>query len=704
MNASQDMTAGRDRGRDLDGAVLDALFADSPHPVYVLDTELRLVGFNDAAGHFRHLPPTGALGMPLRQWAPGLHHEQVEAMLREVLTTGEPRSDFEVEHRPVPDAAPGAGLPHTVLSLAAFRLRDSVRGVKGLALSVMDATERYRAQVRLEVLRQASARIGTTLDIVHTAQELADVCVPDLADTVVIDVLDAVLRGDVPPLESLGHDLLLRCAGYSSVRPTNGHRPIEVGSVLEPGLSSRYKQVLTERRPVLLGGPDGHEEAETHGRSNALVPEQDAHSRMAVPLAARGGILGLARFYRQRTAVPFTEDDLRLADELTRHTALCLDNARLYTRERSVARILQLSLRPVHVPGHSAVETAHSYLPSSTSGDWFDIIPLSGARVGLVVGEPPTRGIRAAVTMGGLRAAIGALATLDLPPEELLERVHDLVSRLDAEESRHPDETLDSRRAGTSCLYAVYDPVSHRCTLASAGHPPPAVARPGEPVTFADMPIGPPLGRGAPRYHSVRVELPVGTLVMLCNPVLLRDASPDSQEQLARLGEALRPEDRPLPDIVKTILSDLARPHPTGDGVLLLARTLGLGSDRVASWSLPNKPEAVGQARSRTEERLDHWGLAELAFTATLVVSELVTNAVRYSEGPIRLRLVRDHTALIIEVTDDSSTAPQLRHAEDDDEHGRGLSITSQLTEHWGTRREHRGKTIWAELAQHAAA
>ncbi|MFI9390093.1 SpoIIE family protein phosphatase [Streptomyces bauhiniae] len=671
--------------------MLDALFADSPHPLYVLDGTLRLVGFNDAAGDFAALPPAGALGQPLRHWAAGLHQEPVEALLREVLATGEPRRDVEVAAGATPDA------PDRVLALSAFRLRDAEGGLPGVALSVADATERHRAQVRLSVLREASARIGTSLDTVRTAQELADIGVPDLADTIVVDVLDAVLRGDVPTAESLGHDLLLRCAGYRSVRAANGHRAVEVGCVMEPGLTSQYKEVLTEGRPVLI---TEHDTAPA-GHSGQEVAQADgAHSKMAVPLAARGGVLGLARFYRGRGTAPFSEDDLRLATELTRHTALCLDNARLYTRERSVARILQLSLRPAHVPGHSAVATAHSYRPSSTSGDWFDIIPLSGARVAMVVGEPPTRGIRAAVTMGGLRAAIGALASLDLPPEELLERLHDLVGRLDAEESRHPDESLDSLRAGTSCLYAVYDPLARRCTVASAGHPPPAVARPGEPVTFAQVPVGPALGRGVPRYRAGHFDVPAGTLLVLCDPVLLRDASPDSGDQLTRLSRALQPPDRPLPDICDALLHDLAPHHPAADGVLLVARTLTLGADKVASWSLPNEPQTVSLARERTDERLGHWHLADLAFTATLVVSELVTNAVRYSEGPIRLRLVRDQ-ALIIEVTDDSSTAPQLRQAEDDDEHGRGLTITSQLTERWGTRREHRGKTIWAELAFH---
>ncbi|MYV38493.1 PAS domain-containing protein, partial [Streptomyces sp. SID1328] len=276
--------------------MLDALFADSPHPLYVLDGTLRLMGFNEAAGDFAVLPLGGALGQPLRHWAAGLHQEPVEAMLHEVLATGEPRRDLEVAGGATPDA------PDRVLALSAFRLRDADGGLPGVALSVVDATERHRAQVRLSMLREANARIGTSLDTVRTAQELADIGVPDLADTIVVDVLDAVLRGDVPAVESLGRDLLLRSAGFRSVRAADGHRAEEVGSVMEPGLTSQYEEVLTGGRPVLItehdtvpAGHGGQEVAQANG----------AYSRMAVPLAARGGVLGLARFYRDRGTAPF---------------------------------------------------------------------------------------------------------------------------------------------------------------------------------------------------------------------------------------------------------------------------------------------------------------------------------------------------------------------------------------------------------------
>ncbi|MEJ8667555.1 GAF domain-containing protein [Streptomyces sp. MS1.AVA.1] len=140
-------------------------------------------------------------------------------------------------------------------------------------------------------------------------------------------------------------------------------------------------------------------------RARALR-EAGVHSMMVVPLSARGVVLGLVCFYRAQCPDAYEDDDLALAVQLAARTAVCLDNARLYSRDHSAGQLLQFSLRPPEIPAHTAVETAHSYLPSGPSGDWFDVLP------------------RAAAVMGEIRAAIGALAALDLEPDELLERLH----------------------------------------------------------------------------------------------------------------------------------------------------------------------------------------------------------------------------------------------------------------------------------------
>ncbi|MPY63112.1 ATP-binding protein, partial [Streptomyces spongiae] len=146
----------------------------------------------------------------------------------------------------------------------------------------------------------------------------------------------------------------------------------------------------------------------------------------------------------------------------------------------------------------------------------------------------------------------------------------------------------------------------------------------------------------------------------------------------------------------QTMVDALVPDRPYDDVVLLLARTRRLAADRVAYWDLPADPALVAEARKTTTRQLGDWGLEHLAFTTELVVSELVTNAIRHATGPIRLRLILDRT-LICEVFDGGPTAPHLRHPRTTDEGGRGLFLIAQFTQSWGTRFLPEGKVIWAE-------
>lgn len=450
--------------------------------------------------------------------------------------------------------------------------------------------------------------------------------------------------------------------------------------------SAQYRQTLADLRPRMICRLDAENEwlAEESQRLRQLLAA-GVHSLMVVPLFVRGAVLGVASFYRMQNPIPYEDDDLALAVRLNARVALCLDNARLRTRETSAARILQLGLRPPEVPVQAAVETAHSYLPSGSAGDWFDVIPLSGARVALVAGDTAGRSTHAAAVMGELRAAISALADLDLAPDELLERLHGLVTRLGGELRGFAEAGTDDLPMRATCLVVFYDPVSRRCTISTAGHPSPVIAYPDGTMEVVDLPQGPPVGQGLAQYSAVQRELPEGSILVLYNTALL-EASPHPtvRERLDRLREELRTEGRTLQAACDAILAVLTGQLPRHDAVLLLGRTRVLDSNHVASWSLTNAPEAVAEARRRATDQLAAWGLQELGFTTQLVVSELVTNAVRYAAGPIEVR-IRD-SVLICEVADESSTAPQLRRADDADEGGRGLYITAQVTQRWGYR------------------
>ncbi|MFD0327934.1 SpoIIE family protein phosphatase [Streptacidiphilus monticola] len=333
------------------------------------------------------------------------------------------------------------------------------------------------------------------------------------------------------------------------------------------------------------------------------------------------------------------------------------------------------------------MELAHVYLPAGAGGGWFDVIPLSGARVALVAGDTLGDTAGAHVGTGELRAVIEALSDLDLPPDEVLERVHDL--------------TADSDLAGAAtCLYVEYDPVTRICAAAGAGHPPPLLVHRDGTVETLDVVTGPPLGKGLAQYRSTARVLPEGAVLALRNEALRPDGvAGDDQEVLQeRVRGALAAGPEGLQRACEAVAEALTPRQPAHDAYLLLARTQVLGPDRTRTWTLPHEPEVVGRARRLATRQAEEWGVgADVVDNTALIVSELVTNAVRYAQGPIQVRLIHADSSLTCEVTDGSNTAPHLRRALDTDESGRGLFITAQLSQRWGVRHAGRGKTIWAE-------
>jgi serine phosphatase RsbU (regulator of sigma subunit)/anti-sigma regulatory factor (Ser/Thr protein kinase) len=419
---------------------------------------------------------------------------------------------------------------------------------------------------------------------------------------------------------------------------------------------------------------------------------------MVVPIHARGAVLGMAMFMRTADSLPFEEDDLLLAEELVSWAALSLDNARQYARERAAALALQRHLLPHRATGGSAADVAWRYLPADShhgvGGDWFDVIPLSGARVALVVGDIVGHGINAAATMGRLRTAVEALADMDMPPDELLAHLDDLVVRL-AEKDAAPEESATATMAAT-CLYAVYDPTTRCCTMARAGHPPPAIIDPHGHVTFPDLPSGAPLGLGLVPFESVTLRLPEGSVLALYTDGLIEDRDQDIDIGMGRLAAALARPGLPLEGLCSSAVDTLPAKAPSDDVTLLLARTRVLGPSQVASWPLPDDPAVVSRARALAARQLNQWGLEHLVESTELIVSELVTNAIRYGNGTVGLRLIR-HELLTCEVSDAGNSHPRLCRPRTTDENGRGLLLVSRLSHRWGTRYTPNGKLIWAE-------
>lgn len=688
-------------GWDMSRPVLEQMVTRSPIGIAIVDTDLRCVWSNPALEQFGSAPAPQRLGLRFAEIQPGLDAEAIEAQMRRVLETGEPIVEYE--HVGRVRSAPHRETAHTM----SFTRIDDDRGhPMGVYYTVVDITERHRARQRLALLDRAGEYIGRSLDIRRTAQELADVAVPALADYVTVDLLESVLRGAEPTAQ-----VPLRRAGQQSVNEGVPEAVVEVGEVAAYRPGSPPLRALASGTPWREGRLDplaAEWATDIPGGRQATFLELGLHSVMIVPLRARGVTLGVTTFFRRHRQEPFDEDDLNLAEDLVSRAAVCVDNARRYTREREAALVLQRSLLPHRLPEQDAVEVTACYRPADEltglGGDWYDLIPLSGARVALVVGEVPGHGIGAAAAMGRLRTAVRTLAALELPPEEVLGHLDDLVARAAREEGTDPaaaaesGEDADSAQAvGSGCVYVVYDPVDGQCAMAAAGHPAPAVILPDGTVAFVDLPQGPALGVGGPPFESVELALAAGsTLALHTDGLLARGEEWTADTGRDRLREAL---ERPAPSLdlrCRAVVDALSPDRPHDDVALLMARTRLLGPEQVADWDVPVDPSLVAEARKTASRQLTEWGLEEFAFTTELIVSELVTNAIRHAVGPVRLRLIRERS-LVCEVFDSGATAPHLRHPRTTDEGGRGLLLVSQFAQRWGTRFAPEGKIIWAE-------
>ncbi|WP_327391608.1 MULTISPECIES: SpoIIE family protein phosphatase [unclassified Streptomyces] len=678
-------------------ALWDLTLTQLPMPVAVYDREARLVAANEVMTRVMGRPEEDMRGLTLWEIEPSPPFDTYDRLQRQVLRTGE--MVFHEDH----GQAPGEPRPHA-WSMFIAPLKDEAGTVQGLSVVVFDTTEQYWARRRLAVLNDASLRIGSTLDVTRTAEELAEVAVTGLADFVTVDLLESVALGDEPEPVPRDEPVTVRRTAQRSVLEGCPESVVASGGTTFYPVGTPPARTLITGRGTrhMPGDPRLREWLESSPARAESVAKYMIHSVMMVPLRARGVTLGLVHFLRHRTTESFSKDDLVLAEEIVARAAVSVDNARRYTRERRTALALQRSLLPERPPGLAGMEVAYRYLPAGSGadigGDWFDVIPLSGARVALVVGDVVGHGVHASATMARLRTAVRTLADIDLAPDELLTQLDDLVIRLDREEGPEVRKQAEeaSGEVGATCVYVVYDPVSRRCSMARAGHPPPALVTPDGSVRFLDLPAGPPLGLGGVPFEAAEVELEEDSLLALYTDGLVEATNRDMEAGLALLRQALSNPADGLEETCDQVLRTVLPGRPADDIVLMLARTAALDAGNVRTWQLAQRPESVAEARKAAGEQMASWGLAEAAFTTELIVSELVTNAIRYAEAPLELRLIRDST-LICEVSDGSSTAPHLRRARVLDEGGRGLLLVAQVAERWGSRQTPTGKIIWAE-------
>ncbi|MFR9796940.1 SpoIIE family protein phosphatase [Streptomyces sp. MS06] len=659
-----------------DSTVMNALFGNSPQGLFVFGADRKVVRFNPAGRGVQGLADVDVVGHGVEDFAPGFDAAQLNGMIDEVLATGRP-----LRGRLVRGRSPSDPRRTLALRISLFPLDGPM---SGLVAVVEDVAEQQAAADRLAVLGAVHENVGSSLDAAATGSEVVHALVPAFADAASVDLLDEGPDGGrpagVPPVDAPLRRIAVAPAGFRTIR--------RLGESVPCPYPTPFTQVRNDLQARVVSVSADAPWVAADPAAFAPLFEERVHSMIVAPLRARETTLGLLTLYRHRPE-PFDEADLDVAKQVASTASAHLDNARSYRREHTIASTLQRRLQPGTVPRLSAVETAHVYLPESAGGDWFDVIPLSGTRVALVVGEVSGHGIEAAATTGQLRVALRTLAMQDLETDELLTRLDEVATELGGTRRRPGSHVA-------TCAVTVYNPVARLCAMVRAGHPAPIVLDPdGSPVPV-DVPEGPPLGEGGGHaYTPVVTPLSPGSLIALYSDGLLATRR-DPNAARRCLEKVLAPASRPLQEVCDTAVYRMA-PSRKDDAVLLLARTRALPPEDVADWTLPTDASIVSTARRLVDRQLAAWRLDDAAFTAELVVSELVTNAIRYGAGPIRLRLIHDSGRLICEVADANSSSPYVRHARENEEGGRGLYIVMRLSSRWGVRHTRQGKTIWAE-------
>ncbi|MET9980473.1 SpoIIE family protein phosphatase [Streptomyces microflavus] len=563
---------------------------------------------------------------------------------------------------------------------------------------------------RLRFVGAATRRIARGIDLDEIVLGLCRASVPTFSDAILVYLRDPLPVGDERPVSPFV--LRLRRSDRLRLTDEDGEagpeterlRPLltdptadlmPAAELCEVRAGGALAEVLRGVRPVF-----GDSAAARAALPELLGPGRPAptgHRAILAPLRGRRRVIGAAVFVRGTERPPFEASDLLVAAQLATHTALGIDKAVLYGREAYIADELQRTMLPDSLPQPTGVRLASRYLPAAETarvgGDWYDAIPLPGSRVALVVGDVMGHSMTSAAIMGQLRTTAQTLAGLDLPPQEVLHHLDEQAQR------------LGSDRMAT-CLYAVYDPVAHRITIANAGHPPPVLLHLGGRAEVLRVPPGAPIGVGGVDFEAVELDAPAGATLLLYTDGLVESRLRDVwtgieqlRERLAATAQLTGPDHSPPLEALCDDVLDMLGPGDRDDDIALLAaRFDGIAPSDVAYWYLEPEDAAPGRARRLARRALSRWGLDEMSDEVELLVSEVVTNAVRYAERPVTLRLLRTDI-LRCEVGDDSPQLPRQRRARETDEGGRGLFLVNRLARRWGATRLSTGKVVWFEMA-----
>jgi len=531
--------------------------------IVVLDAQLRHLYVNPAWAEISGLPASAFLGRTLGEVLPDL--QRPDDVLAEVLADGRPR-ETTISGTTGVSSPLGQRLWRAVYHRVELPGQDA--GLCGIGVEIsslrsyLDDLE--TAHLRLALLDAVATRVGTTLDIETTCQELSDFLAPSLADMAAVGIVEEEFTGAPPPRP-----------GFVRLRKVRGSAPAGMEWLLHQmggpgpyidiprGVATRH--CMDVGRPWLgnLASDDLFQKVTVDPERTRIFRAAGIHSLLIVPLITAGRPVGVVLMGRTGTSQPFSDDDVTTIQAVAARAALSVDSARRYSHEHTMALELQRALLAEPRAPHPGVEVTARYIPSGRSvlvgGDWYDSIPLPDAQTLLVMGDVMGHGFQAAVTMSQYRSLLRTIATDFTGVEEILEEFDRQVAQLG----------LD--RLAT-CLLAVMDPQDGTCTAASAGHPPPAVLRPDGSIDILWLPAGPPIGTGLGGYEPLTATMAPGTTLMLYTDGLVERRGTDIDDSVQEFQGLSLSADTPLDDLLDTVLARLANGAYEDDVAILAAR------------------------------------------------------------------------------------------------------------------------------------
>ncbi|MER5467664.1 SpoIIE family protein phosphatase [Streptomyces sp. NPDC002935] len=464
-------------------------------------------------------------------------------------------------------------------------------------------------------------------------------------------------------------------------------------------LDAQYpmNEVVRTLAPHFIESPE--EFAESYPLLWPNITDLKITSAAYLPLIVQARPIGaIGLLYNDRYG--FSEDERNVLVALGSSIAQSLQRAMFFEQEKDLAQGLQQAMLPRSIPSVAGADVAVRYRSASLGrdigGDWYDLIPLPGGRVGAVIGDVQGHDTHAAAVMGQLRIVLRAYAAEGHTPATVMARASVFLHELDTDRF-------------ATCLYAEVDLSTGVTQLVRAGHIDPLVRYTDGRCRRLPVEGGLPLGLSAEfgrlEYPVATIELDPGQTLLLCTDGLVEEPGVDLDDGMHALRERIRVGPADVSDLADRLI-DMAEERGGDDDVaLLILRRRGVSDQRsggrLQQHVAPGDPEALVEARHMIRAAVRAWGARERADEIELVADELITNALMHTEGAaiVTLRvLTGSDRRLRVEVEDSSSALPRRREAGESGVSGRGLLLVDRLTDVWGVEARGGGKVVWCEF------